>query len=73
MVTNPYLGIEAWFEPGREVLVLHDPADAVTMYRELLANGALRSELGRRARERLLAEHTYRHRARQLLDILGSG
>jgi hypothetical protein len=27
--------------------------------------------MGRRARERVLDEHTYRHRARQVLDLLG--
>ena len=26
--------------------------------------------MGRRARERVLDEHTYRHRARRLLDLL---
>ena len=28
-------------------------------------------EMGRRARERVLDEHTYRHRARQLLELVG--
>ena len=27
--------------------------------------------MGQRARERVLDEHTYRHRARQLLDLVG--
>jgi hypothetical protein len=29
--------------------------------------------MGRRARERVLDEHTYRHRARQLLDLVNVG
>jgi hypothetical protein len=29
--------------------------------------------MGRRARERVLDEHTYAHRARQVLDLLGVG
>jgi hypothetical protein len=29
--------------------------------------------MGRRARERVLDEHTYVHRAHQLLDVLGLG
>jgi spore maturation protein CgeB len=29
--------------------------------------------MGRRARERVLDEHTYRHRARQLLDLIDIG
>jgi hypothetical protein len=40
-------------------------------YRELLADPAQAEELGRRARERLLEEHTYVHRAQQLLSLLG--
>jgi spore maturation protein CgeB len=27
--------------------------------------------MGRRARERVLDEHTYRHRARRLLELIG--
>jgi spore maturation protein CgeB len=27
--------------------------------------------MGQRARERVLDEHTYRHRARQLLELVG--
>ncbi len=29
--------------------------------------------MGRRARERVLDEHTYRHRARRVLDLLDLG
>ena len=71
MVSNPYLGVEEWFELGREMLIVHDASEAVAIYRELLSNQALRAELGRRARARLLAEHTYQHRARELLQIFG--
>ncbi len=71
MVSNPYLGIEEWFEPGREVLLVHSADEAVATYRELLAHQSLRVELGARARKRLLAEHTYAHRARQLVRFLG--
>ena len=39
--------------------------EAVAAYRELLADPAQAEELGRRARERALDEHTYAHRARR--------
>jgi spore maturation protein CgeB len=29
--------------------------------------------MGRRARERVLDEHTYRHRARRMLELVGAG
>jgi spore maturation protein CgeB len=71
IVANPYEGIERWFEPGAEVLVVSNTDDAVAAYRELLDEPARAEELGRRARERVLEEHTYRHRARRLLELAG--
>ena len=70
MVSNPYLGIEEWFEPGREVLVVHDAAEAADTYRRLLRDPVTRRELGARARARFLAEQTYDRRAAQLLPAL---
>jgi spore maturation protein CgeB len=71
IVSNPVEGIERWFEPGRELVVVQDAAEAEQVYRELLADPAAREELGRRARERALDEHTYVARARRLLELIG--
>jgi spore maturation protein CgeB len=71
IVSNPYNGIERWFEPGRELLVVNDAEEATAAYRDLLADPAQAEEMGRRARERVLDEHTYLHRARQLLALIG--
>ena len=73
IVSNPHAGIDRWFEPGRELLVVADAEEAVAAYRELLADPAQAEEMGRRARERVLDEHTYAHRARRLLELLGLG
>jgi spore maturation protein CgeB len=73
IVANPYEGIERWFEPGRELLVVASAEEATAAYRELLDDPGAAEELGRRARERVLDEHTYLHRARQLLSLLGIG
>jgi spore maturation protein CgeB len=70
IVANPYNGIERWFEPGSELIVANDSAEAVAAYRALLDDPAQAEEMGRRARERVLDEHTYRHRARRVLDLL---
>ncbi len=70
IVANPYDGLERWFEPGKELIVVHDADEAVAAYRALLDDPAQAEELGRRARERVLDEHTYRHRARRLLEIV---
>jgi len=71
IVSSPVEGIERWFEPGRELVVVQDADEAEEVYRQLLADPGAREELGRRARERLLDEHTYVARARQLLKLIG--
>jgi spore maturation protein CgeB len=71
IVSNPVEGIERWFEPGRELLVASSADDALAAYRELLSDPAQAEELGRRARERVLGEHTYAHRARRVLELVG--
>jgi len=70
VVSNPYDGLELWFEPEKEVFVVHSAEEAVDRYRYLLAHEAERRAVGERARARLLAEHTFQHRARQLVAIL---
>ena len=71
IVSNPVEGMERWFEPGRELLVVSSAEEATAAYRDLLADPAQADELGRRARERVLDEHTYAHRARTLLEVTG--
>jgi spore maturation protein CgeB len=71
IVSNPCEGIERWFEPGRELLVVDDADEAVAAYRELLDDPGRAEELGRAARERALDEHTYLQRARRLLALVG--
>jgi spore maturation protein CgeB len=73
VVSNPVEGIERWYEPGRELLVAASADEALGAYRELMSDPAAAEELGRRARERTLDEHTYAHRARQLLELVGLG
>ncbi len=73
IVSNPHDGIEAWFEPGRELFVVEDADGATAAYRELLRDPGAAEELGARARERALDEHTYAHRARRLLELIGLG
>jgi spore maturation protein CgeB len=73
VVSNPLNGIERWFDPDRELRVVAGADEALAAYSELLADPAQAEELGRRARERVLDEHTYGHRAQQLLSLLGLG
>jgi hypothetical protein len=70
MVSNPYSGVEEWFEPGRELLMVQHKHQAVEAYQLLLSDVRARREFGRRARNRFLREHTYAHRARELIAAL---
>ncbi len=72
IVANPYEGIETWFEPDKEVFIVHSAEEAIDRYRYLLSHDAERLAVGQAARERVLKEHTFRHRAQQLVDIIQS-
>jgi spore maturation protein CgeB len=71
IVSNPHEGLDRWFEPGRELVVVESAEEAVATYRELVSDPAQAEDMGRRARERVLDEHTYAHRARRLLQLVG--
>ncbi|MDQ7034067.1 MAG: glycosyltransferase [Anaerolineae bacterium] len=52
MVANPYKGIEAWFEPEKEVIVVDSGEEALDRYRYLLSHDSERQAIGNAARER---------------------
>lgn len=72
VVMNPVLGIEEWFEPGKEIVMPRNEDEVLEIYNWLLESHEERARIGKSARERLLKEHTYRHRARQLISIIKS-
>lgn len=70
IVSQPYNGLEKWFEIGKELFVVNSEEEAMQTYRWLLDNPKEREETGRRARQKLLKMHTFRHRATELVDII---
>ncbi|MGR3755750.1 MAG: CgeB family protein [Tranquillimonas sp.] len=62
LITDDWEGIELFLEPGREVLVARDGRDVAE---HLGRDAAEASEIGRRARDRVLRDHTYAARAAQ--------
>lgn len=70
IVSQPYNGIEEWFEIGKELLVVNGENEAIETYHRLLHDEREREEMGNRARERVLEEHTFRHRAQELVKII---
>jgi hypothetical protein len=74
IVSQPYNGIEEWFEIGKEIVIITDEKEACKTYEYFLDTEDERQKIGDRARQRILKEHTYHHRAAELVGVLnGSG
>lgn len=68
VITDGWEGVDRFFEPGREVLIARDGREVAALVRDLDARTA--REVGAAARARVLAEHTYEHRAAELERIV---
>lgn len=64
VISDWWAGLDAFFTPGDEILVSRDSADTLAILKDLTE--AERIRIGNNARARVLAEHTARHRAREL-------
>ena len=71
IVTQPYNGIEEWFDVGKEVLVVNSAEEAIGTYKRLLKDNNKRTDMGKKARERVLKEHTFKHRATEFIRVMG--
>jgi spore maturation protein CgeB len=68
LITDEWPGIAEFLEPGEEILVARDGTDVVEILRDLTPATAM--AIGAKAKERLLREHTYAHRASALDAVL---
>ncbi|HEX8170842.1 MAG TPA: glycosyltransferase [Thermoanaerobaculia bacterium] len=68
LITDAWEGIDFFLEPEKEVLVARDGAEVAAIVESLDAERA--RAIGRAAMQRVLAEHTYAHRAEQVVSIL---
>ena len=68
LITDAFVGIEEFLEPDREVLVAHTGDDVASHIDRLTPE--LRVRIGEAARRRVLAEHTYGHRAIEFERVL---
>jgi spore maturation protein CgeB len=64
IISDEWDGLGTFFQVGPEILVTRSPADTLACLRDLPESERL--EIARRARERILREHTSEQRARQL-------
>jgi len=69
VVTDAFVGVEAFLEPGREILVASSGEEVAEHVRSLDAARARR--IGEAALRRVLADHTYARRAVQVEAALG--
>lgn len=67
IITDYWEGIEAFFKPNKEILVAESGEGVVEILRNLSHEKA--QEIGNAAYEKVLAEHTYDHRA-ELLNAI---
>lgn len=68
IITDYWTGIDAFFEPGKEMLVAENAAGVKNILSSLTREKAV--EIGQAALKKVLAEHTYTHRAAELDQIL---
>jgi spore maturation protein CgeB len=68
LITDRWKGIDLFLEPNREVLVAADAAEVAAHLEALTPVRA--QEFAARARRRILAHHTYAHRALQVHELL---
>ena len=68
LITDAWVGIETFLQPDEEVLVAHDGAEVAAALEGLTPERA--RSIGDAARERIVSEHTYAHRAAELEELL---
>jgi spore maturation protein CgeB len=68
LITDAWLGIENFFQPGEEILVAHSGEEVAAHIVDLAPERA--REIGEAAHRRVLAQHTYASRAAQFDEIL---
>ncbi|MDB5543016.1 MAG: glycosyltransferase, partial [Hyphomicrobiales bacterium] len=69
IISDDWPGLSEFFTPGEEIIVARNAADTLAA---LDSNDADLRRVARRARERVLDEHTSRQRARELSALIES-
>lgn len=69
VISDEWPGLESFFRPGEEILTASDCEDVKALITQM--KEADRFRIGRRARRRVLAEHSGEKRARELERLIG--
>lgn len=68
IITDYWVGIDSFFEPGSEILVAKSGEEVKELLSSLTPEEA--KQIGEAALKKVLAKHTYQHRATELEQIL---
>ena len=69
IVSSPYNGLDKWFRIGEEIFVANSSNEATELYTWLINDEDSRRKAALKARKRVLEEHTFRQRAKDILEI----
>ena len=70
IVSNDCKGIDKLFVPNKEIIISKNKDETIEIYKWLISSDEERLKIGRNARKKVLKEHTYNHRAKQLFEII---
>jgi spore maturation protein CgeB len=70
IISDEWPGLSTLFRPGQEILVAKDAGEVLEILQRLPER--VSREIGSRARERVLRQHTSSHRAAELETIIGA-
>ncbi len=71
-VADDLPGVRRWFTPDETILTFKDVDDLCATVERALSDAALRERIGMAAQQHVYANHTYAHRAQQIIDLLES-
>lgn len=67
IITDYWKGIESFFEPDKEIIVVKEGEEVIQVLKNLTEEKA--TKIGQAAYDRVIAEHTYEHRAALLQQV----
>lgn len=70
LITDWKVNLHEVFEPGREVVAYRSPEECAEMIEYYLDHDGEREAIARSGQQRTLREHTYYHRAGELVGIV---
>jgi glycosyltransferase involved in cell wall biosynthesis len=70
IVSSPYKGLDKWFKLGEEIFVANTSEEAMELYKWLFNDENARKTASAKARKHVLADHTFRQRALEIMKII---